>query len=290
MKPGINKQTLVTALGIFLLFGLIMFVFASLHALIESRRLSDNEVVLPINNDDKDTYLQGIAAIYWINLDRSEERRLKMERLFLDPVFKNIETIRVSALDGRKPETVFSRISSYRNPKFTDTEYACLLSHLEAIRAFAESQEPGREVAMIMEDDACLDYKPYWREPVDTIISNAPRDWEVIQVSIITGLITPRPIYTTDKFYSCLSYIVRRKAATEFIKKIYDRGTGQYSLSPSVRHISDHYIYDQLKTYTYKYPLFTYPMKNDSTIHSEDLDYHVKSKKLYDKLMTEDMT
>ena len=287
MKPGINKQTLVTALGIFILFGLIIFVFDSLYALIESRRLSDKEIVLPINNDDKDTYLQGITAIYWINLDRSEERRLKMERLFLDPVFKNIETIRVSALDGRKPETVFSRISNYRNPKFTDIEYACLLSHLEAIRAFAESKEPGREVAMIMEDDASLDYKPYWREPVDTIISNAPPDWEVIQLSIIS-LVTQHPIYTTDKFYSCLSYIIRRKAAREFIKKVYNSETRQYSLLPSVRHISDHYIYEELKTYTYKYPLFTYPMKNDSTIHSEDLDYHVKSKKLYDKLMTED--
>jgi len=32
-------------------------------------------------------YLDGIDVIYWINLDRATDRKIKMEKLFQDPMF-----------------------------------------------------------------------------------------------------------------------------------------------------------------------------------------------------------
>ena len=46
-------------------------------------------------------YLDGIDAIYWINLDRSVDRRQRMEKMFEDPVFAEKKIIRISAVDGK---------------------------------------------------------------------------------------------------------------------------------------------------------------------------------------------
>jgi hypothetical protein len=44
-------------------------------------------------------YLEGIDVIYWINLDRSPDRRKRMKKMFKDPAFKGKKIIRISAVD-----------------------------------------------------------------------------------------------------------------------------------------------------------------------------------------------
>ena len=63
-------------------------------------------------------------------------------------------------------------------------EYACLLSHLEAIREFSSS---NHQTALIMEDDATLEFKPYWNKFVREIIARAPYNWEMIQMCYMSG-------------------------------------------------------------------------------------------------------
>ena len=46
--------------------------------------------------------LNGIDIIYWINLDRSKERRKHMETVLKDPVFDGIKNERIKAIDGEK--------------------------------------------------------------------------------------------------------------------------------------------------------------------------------------------
>jgi len=240
---------------------------------------------IPCNNENKDDYLKGVDVIYWINLDRSKERGANMERLFTDPVFEDIDIVRVAAFDGKKPDIIYSRLAN-TNKKYSDVEYGCTLSHLECIRQFAESTEPGHDIALIMEDDATLEYKPYWRQSIWTVMKNAPYDWDIIQIAITSEEINA-PLYklNNSNIYSTLAYIINRKSAQRFIHQIYDSQTDTYTLKTEINHVADQYIYHTTNTYTYKYPFFTYPLENDSTIHPDHLPTHVRTKEIYDKLM-----
>jgi hypothetical protein len=38
--------------------------------------------------------------------------------------------------------------------------------------------------------------------------------------------------------------------------------------------VSDHYLFTKWNTYVYKYPYFTFPKENNSTLHEDHLSYH----------------
>jgi hypothetical protein len=61
-------------------------------------------IVLNHDGASKDGYLDGVDAIYYINLDRSIDRRNDMENLFRDSVFRGIPTIRFAAYDGKRED------------------------------------------------------------------------------------------------------------------------------------------------------------------------------------------
>jgi queuosine biosynthesis protein QueC len=66
--------------------------------------------------------------------------------MFNDPVFVNTPKYRFSAVDG-KTQNVFEIVDkNYNFPSRTNVEYACLLSHLEVIRNFYNSEE---EIALV---------------------------------------------------------------------------------------------------------------------------------------------
>jgi len=65
---------------------------------------------------------------------------------------------------------------------------------------------------------------------------------------------------------SALCYVINRQGAKKLLQ----------TNKPIMR--SEIYIYTNVKTYTYKYPMFTYPTKNNSTIHKDHLPDHVYSK------------
>ena len=123
--------------------------------------------------DNNIKYLDGVDVIYWINLDRSTVRRQKMEKMFKDEVFKGIDIVRVSAVDGKTAniKKILNDNFSNLSNKYTDIEYSCLLSHLNAIKTFNKSDYQN---ALIMEDDMTLEYKKYWKITIKECASNAP--------------------------------------------------------------------------------------------------------------------
>jgi GR25 family glycosyltransferase involved in LPS biosynthesis len=245
--------------------------------------------MLPIKNGNKDNFLgnkdnflDGIDVVYWINLERATKRHCNMIEVFKDPVFKNIPNIRIEAFDGNLPSTIFSKIKNYDRTRFTDLEYGCTLSHLECIRQFYYSDY---NIALILEDDATLEYKPYWRKSIAQLMNDAPSNWEVIQIASISQ--PNNLIYTNwhDKIsYSTLAYIINKKGAKKIIEPIYNPKKDIFELKSQI-HIADTYMYINTNTYTFKYPFFTYPSNNDSTIHSDHLDGHFYTKSLFDSLM-----
>jgi hypothetical protein len=171
-------------------------------------------------------------------------------------------------------------------------EYACFLSHLETIKKFANSKYPDNAVALIMEDDATLDYKPYWKTPVSTVIQNAPSDWQILMLGYMfsEGVQIPDlnhfPEYIPNNniFVSAISYLIRKSTAKKFIDKIYT--ASQYRLDPNAgSHHADVYLFSNLKTYAYKYPFFTYKTENDSYLHPNDLDNHKRCKLIISKIL-----
>jgi len=228
-------------------------------------------------------FLDGIDAIYYINLDRSKDRRDTIEKMFQDPIFLGKPIERINAVDGKDPsEQIYDKLilNTKRNTKL---EYACLLSHLTAIRKFSESSI--YENALILEDDMTLEFKRLWRKSLRMVIDQAPADWEIIQLCYITGG-TLKSDYTLNNYQrnryggiaSMGAYIINKKAAQKLMTEMYNPVSGKYTLRDYHTHEADHYLYKVLRTYVYKWPYFIYPTINTSTLHPEDLSSHIRSK------------
>jgi len=226
-----------------------------------------------------DNYLDGIDIIYWINLDRAPERKKIMEQIFQDDSFKNIPNERIVAIDGNNEESVYDQIK-VDNYNTGPKEYACLLSHLNAIKKFNESKY---DVALILEDDCTLELKKYWKKTVKEIMKNAPYDWEVIMLNyiIISGNEHPFIDWNNDSDYTdvipsgTLSYLINKKGANKIIKT----ENNKYILS-DIHHVSDSYIYKSAKTYCYKYPMFIYPKDNSSYIADSHINDTIYAREL----------
>jgi len=222
---------------------------------------------------DHSKYINGIDIIYWINLDRSNDRRKNMESIVSN---FNIKNIRINASDG-KLESDDNIYGKFTTDKFTMTklEYACLLSHLNTIKQFSES---NYEVALILEDDISLEFSIYWYKPISKIIKKAPKDWDIIMVGYL-NVSNSKEIYSknTDKniILSTWSYIINKKSAIKFINSIYKND--KYYLTTNFAHQSDLFLYRMNNTYVYKYPYFTYRNNTISIIHEINFDFDKKN-------------
>jgi GR25 family glycosyltransferase involved in LPS biosynthesis len=219
-------------------------------------------------------YLNCIDIIYWINLDKSIVRKNNMENILK---YINTRNHRISAIDGKKStdDDIYSRLIGITKFR-TKTEYACLLSHLDTIRIFANS---NYENALIFEDDITLEYVKFWNKSFCKIISDAPHDWDIIMLNYVSSQ-SLKEIYTLNingKISCCQAYIINKRSAQYLMNQIYI-GNNKYMLNKNFIHTADDYIYSSLITYVYKYPYFTYSIENDSTIHPSHLNYHNNSK------------
>jgi len=217
-------------------------------------------------------------AVYWINLERSKERREKMIEVLKDSAFDGMAKHRMEAFDGANPMTEKKmRTMIDMTDKATIKEYACFLSHLKTIHTFSKS---NYEYALILEDDACLDYKPFWKKTFMECIDGAPPDWEVLQLCFF-GDVLPRDLYSSKHRYSMTAYIVRKTAAKKLMKKMQPLFTLDNTLKPA----SDSYIYKVLKTYVYRYPFFTFENKDSTIFDKKELIGRQKSKQTLKKLL-----
>ena len=133
----------------------------------------------------KSKYMDGIDIIYWINLPKSKERRAYMKNILADEAFDGIVNERVDGTDGIKNvKKLHEKLHldkmdfMSRNLQVTSKEYACTLSHLEAIRKFSLTDYTH---AIILEDDISLEYKKYWNETLKEVMNDAPKDWEILK-------------------------------------------------------------------------------------------------------------
>jgi GR25 family glycosyltransferase involved in LPS biosynthesis len=224
--------------------------------------------------------LNGVDMVLWINLDRSQDRRERMEKNVLsDPIFEGKIIQRVPAIDG-KNENMKNYVHGELNTNVTMVEYACTLSHIKAISTFAESDLPEDSVALIFEDDVTLELRKTWNKDLKTIMDHAPVDWEILQLCYFyfDGLKEKKTMYFNDQLFSAAAYLIKKSSA----KKINERWVNKkYNFIPNVGIVADVYLYDNrvLKKYAYKYPIFIYPTEDwDSTLHPDHLPFHQSTK------------
>jgi GR25 family glycosyltransferase involved in LPS biosynthesis len=163
-----------------------------------------------------------------------------------------------------------------------DKEYGCLLSHLEAIRAF---QQSDYNIALIMEDDVTLEFKKYWKKTVKEIVDEAPPEWEIIMMCY-TLTYDSHPFwnwksnktdYTNQLPAGTVSYIINKAGAKKLTQ---DYVNGKHQIHQHTIPVADMYLYYSVNTYCYKYPMFIYKSENESTIHQSHSGMHNDAKEL----------
>jgi GR25 family glycosyltransferase involved in LPS biosynthesis len=218
-------------------------------------------------------YMEGVDVIYYINLERSDERRNAMETILSDSVFDNIPKHRIVATDGKNTTEMHERLGEYSKQNNTsDYEYACLISHLDTIQEFNKS---GYNVALVLEDDASLEFKTYWKKSINEVIQNAPNDWEII--TLYHNCPSDKNFNDNEyenhlykKYGYTLAYIINKNGSDKFISSHVKNN--KYALKNTPEHIADVYLYEHIKTYVYKYPYFVMKSNNDSEIHSDHIN------------------
>jgi GR25 family glycosyltransferase involved in LPS biosynthesis len=191
-----------------------------------------------------------------------------------------VKNERISAIDGKKMslDEIYKYLLRKDNIDYGDTYiYACLLSHFKAIKKFSETDY---NYALILEDDATLEFSKYWNKKISEIINEAPKDWGIIMLTYTSSipLENTYEIVNNGNIVGAGAYIINNKVAKEFVSKYYINN--KLDIRSTNIHSADFYIYDRIKTYCYKYPYFIYPTNNDSFIHSDHLEDHKNYKKI----------
>jgi GR25 family glycosyltransferase involved in LPS biosynthesis len=260
---GLSKKIIHFAVTLLIIAVICAFFFSFVHKKIEGF--------------EEMNYMDGVDIIYWINLDRSEGRRKTMEIILSNELMKGTPNQRFAAIDGKKPKEMYSMLGDNGAKRDrSDFEYACLLSHLEVIRAFNNS---SYDIALVLEDDITMELSKYWKKSMREIIENAPKDWEIIQLYYNvneTGFL--KDDYTiNDMKDGTVSYLINKKGSSKIIDEVYKND--KYFLSDQYQHVADRYLYKTLITYVYSRPYFIYNTNNASTINpNQEIDLNDKTK------------
>lgn len=231
------------------------------------------------------------CPIYYINLDRSPDRRAFMEKQF-QKIGVNSQVKRISAVDGKKLphkhhgviDTDFGNISYKNNyDMYTIGELGCTLSHILAIK---KSYYNGDKLALIIEDDVnILPLALHTNNKLNKIMSEAPSDWGIISLicyencrkncrSLKNGMFVP--YRENNKCYSTGAYLINRKGMEKIINgmKPLEITLDKHDSKNSDRIVADFFLYHRCN-HTYFYcdkKILCIPGLFDSTIQDTNGD------------------
>jgi GR25 family glycosyltransferase involved in LPS biosynthesis len=217
---------------------------------------------------------------YWINLDKSTERKLFMENQFKE---KNIENVRVSAITPEDFDEVLADqrplTCKHQGCVNCECEFACISSHIKAMKECLSNTND--EWFVIMEDDMLLPYNIDYK----SLINDAPPDFEILQLCISYGntvellynnlLLNNKINFIKWKYLlPCAGmYIVSRKGAEKLVNKFYVNGKYDFS-SCEFQIVADVALYSTVNSYAATFPC-SYPnIEMGSEIHPHHLDAH----------------
>jgi len=235
--------------------------------------------------------------VYYINLEKSTERNE-----FIQTQMKKygIQGNRIGGIYGK--DLVFEKdtiqLTDDKNIEFINTftsaspgELGCTLSHIKAIyTAFRNNDEH----ALIIEDDASFVLYPHWPVDLYKIMSEAPKDWNIISLYSDRKTKNKYTICSASSGCGCpgtVAYIINRKGMENVISDILthnliDLRTDKFPLTDWTD--DDYYIgsdfliyYKSGKTYLYSgvptIIAFNADDLLDSTIHTSHTSGHIEN-------------
>ncbi len=214
--------------------------------------------------------------IYWINLDRSPDRKILMENQLKDYNIENHQ--RIEGIDGKNLE--FSEYSE-KCTDITVFELACTLSHLKAIET---AHTNGDEYALIFEDDCSFEYVKYQKHTIDELIGKMNKEhnkWNILQ------LCTSGRIDQNERMRDNPNLIEKRNKNCTTAYLISREGMQNLLHCSNKFTPADNYLYANYyrKTFFLTKPYFSYHFSNmiQSSIHNQNTEYNKSSYKREDQ-------
>lgn len=184
--------------------------------------------------------LEGLPPIYYINLDRSEDRKKYMEDQFNYWEIKNYT--RISGYDGTVDDLSDILKGKYPND-MNSKDVGCCTSHLKTIEYWYENSDS--QCALIMEDDCDLSVVKHWPFTWREFYSKVPFDYDVIQLAVINPSslhIKLHKRFVND--YSTACYMITRHHAKKLIDLCCRSGKYKLDYNAKPRCNSEHLIYE----------------------------------------------
>jgi GR25 family glycosyltransferase involved in LPS biosynthesis len=230
----------------------------------------------------------NLIPIYWINLNKSSNRRNHMNKVLYSTI-----NIRIQAINGLCIN--FNKLILPVNYNGTNLEIACLCSHLKAIYHAYIAME---DMVIISEDDVDFNLFIKWNGNFMDIIQLAPVDWEILQLNtsnpetIKTSILLYNKNNTNmwskwNNYSSTVIYLINRKGMKKLIDIFIKHNKGIiYDLSSENLLLADVVLYKNTITYTLNIPIFNY-LTLDSNIHDDHLIYQSITREIINKLNSE---
>lgn len=233
-------------------------------------------------------------SIYYINMDKNPERKIFMEEQ-LSKVTNNSKESNFQRIKGfngfkinNKEHDIIDGIEFVNGyPEMTKSEIGCTISHLLAIK---KAYEDGKDIAIISEDDTAYDLYNILKKELPEIINDAPKDWEVIQLSVGNVKATTSPpdykyvdfTFGPNRPWGAHSYAINRKGMIKILNKMFIKGIVYFIpfTNEPFPHmgVNDVFMFEVAKTYALSPSIF-YPNNStlESTLHPQDTEQHLKT-------------
>jgi GR25 family glycosyltransferase involved in LPS biosynthesis len=226
--------------------------------------------------------------IYYINLDRSIDRKTKMEEQFNKYEVNN--ATRISAVDGKNissmKEGFIPGLGSYSNSfNMTKAELGCTLSHLKAIK---QAYDSGLDNVLILEDDTSLDLMPLWSiEKLSDLVKILP-EWEIVKFgnTLCSHKLVNIEYYVFGNHcWGAWTYLINRRGMKSIIDIFFpnDHIILNTKLSKTGGQ-SEHILFLTAKTLVH-YPIMFFLLPLNSTITSYKVNALYDTSKKLDKYL-----
>lgn len=254
----------------------ILIVFYAIYTLIlymcQKKFYNMYKSVLQENYKYKFTDKMNNIPMYYINLEKSIHRNKFIQDQILLYNLKNVK--RLEAINGKlinknndtielNSKTTIKFSNNYS--KVSKSIIGCVLSHIKAIY---NSYINGDSVSIIMEDDVSFALYPRWKNDIQYIINQAPKDWHIITLyHHKCNKFSKTYVSFNDKNYlSALVYVINRKGMEKLLEKVIINNTIQLNKNISKCDVvADVFIYQMTgNTYFYMDCLFL-PYNNNTT-------------------------
>jgi GR25 family glycosyltransferase involved in LPS biosynthesis len=226
------------------------------------------------------TELESFPPIYYINLDRRQDRDKHIKKLLATYKLKGV---RVPAVDGKNLNS-FEEYVDVHPPNLKPVQIACTISHLQTIRYWLENSDT--DTAVICEDDVSFETVSSWGSSWKDIMTEIPSYWDILQLCIIYHPKQDVIInlhHRTMYDFSAACYMINRRYAQKLMSLYWNEDTKKWKLHGNNGPFpltSEEAVYRPGACLSI--PLFTFTNTMGSDIQSQDhLDqYHLYSKKL----------